>query len=104
MADELAQHLGIRRVAHMRQPYYEPITEPGRGGDAPDSPQYKARRLIVEQIKKRYFVRQGLPLDEVWWDREVVPLAWINEQLEADGHLWRANIVDDEYEFSDVSR
>jgi hypothetical protein len=100
--DDLAPHLGVRRPAHMRWPYYEPITEPGRGGDAPDTPQYKGRRLIVEWIKKRYFARRGLPLDDVWWDREVVPLAWINEQLEADGHLWRASVVHDEYEFSDV--
>lgn len=104
MPDELAQHIGTRRPAHMRWPYYEPVTEPGRGGDSPDTPQYKARRLIVEQIKMRYFGRLNLPLNEVWWDREVVSLAWINEQLEADGHLWRASVFDDEYEFSDVGR
>lgn len=103
MPDEFAKHLGIQRTNHMRWPYYEPITEPGRGGDSPDTPQYRARRLIVEQIKKQYFAHQGLPLDKVWWDREVAPLAWINEQLEADGYLWRASIVDDEYEFSDVN-
>jgi len=88
----------------MRWPYFEPVTEPGRGGDAPDTPQYKARRLIVERIKTRYFARQGLPLDEVWWDREIVPLAWVNEQLRADGHLWRVSMVDNEYEFSDLGR
>jgi hypothetical protein len=100
--DHLSHHFGARRPAHMRWPYYEPVTQPGRGGDGPDTPQYKARRLIVEWIKKRYLARQGLPADEVWWDREVVPLAWINEQLKADGHLWRASVVDDEYEFTDV--
>lgn len=104
MPDELLGQHDTQRTAHMRWPYYEPITEPGRGGDAPDTPQYKARRLIVEQIKKRYFALQGLPLDIVWWDREVVPLSWINEQLEANGHLWRASVVDDEYEFSDIGR
>jgi hypothetical protein len=86
---------------HMRWPYFEPVTEPGRGGDGPDTPQYKARRLIVEQLKHRYFASRSLPRDRVWWDREMVPLSWINEQLEAAGHRWRAKIVDDEYEFSD---
>jgi hypothetical protein len=102
--DEFAQFIGVRPRAHMRWPYYDPVTVQGRGGDAPDTPQYKARRLIVERIKKRYFARQGLALDEVWWDREVVPIAWINGQLETEGHLWAASVVDDEYEFSDNSR
>lgn len=103
MADQF-EKFGAQRRPHMRWPYYEPITEPGRGGDAPDTPQYKARRLIVEQLKKRYFSLRALPLDMAWWDREVVPLAWINEQLEANKHLWRASIVDDEYEFFDIGR
>lgn len=102
MPDDIAHLFGSRRPAHMRWPYYEPVTEPGRGGDAPDTPQYKARRLIVEHLKKRYFAPQDLPIEEVWWDREVVPLAWINEQLEAEGHRWRASVLDDEYEFMDV--
>jgi hypothetical protein len=102
MPDELRERLGLPKTAHMRWPYYEPITEPGRGGDAPDTPQYKARRLIVEQLKRKYFFRRGLPLGQVWWDREIVPLAWINERLEADGHQWRATVVDDEYEFADM--
>lgn len=101
MPDDLAGLLGSRRRAHMRWPYYEAVTEPGRGGDAPDTPQYKARRLIVEELKKRYFVNRGLPLYEVWWDREVVSLAWINEQLEVGGYRWRASVLDDEYEFVD---
>jgi len=103
MPDDIAHLFGSRRPAHMRWPYYEPVTEPGRGGDAPDTPQYKARRLIVEELKKHYFAHRGLPPDGVWWDRESVPLAWLNEQLEAEGHHWRAIIIDDEYEFSDVS-
>jgi len=87
---------------HMRWPYFEPVNEPGRGGDGPDTPQYMARRLIVEQLKQRYFASRSLPRDRVWWDREIVPLSWINEQLEAAGYRWRAAIVDDEYEFVDV--
>lgn len=85
---DLARPGAAARPAHMRWPYYEPITEAGRGGDAPDTPQYKVRRLIVEQIKKKYFAQHGLPFDEVWWDREIVPLTWINEQIGADGHTF----------------
>ena len=102
MPDDIAFQFGCWRPAHMRWPYYEAVTEPGRGGDAPDTPQYKARRLIVEQSKMRYFAHRGLPLDDVWWDREVVPLSWINEQLEIEGHYWRVSVLDDEYEFTDV--
>jgi hypothetical protein len=85
----------------MRLPYGEPNTEPGRGGDAADTPQYKARRLIIEELKTRYMKARGLPLDEVWWDRDV-PLEWLNQQLERDGHRWCARIIDSEYEFVDL--
>jgi hypothetical protein len=78
------------------------VTEPGRGGDSADTPQYKARRIIVEEIKARYFAERGLPQEEVWWDREIVPLAWITAELMAAGHRWTAAIVDDEYEFTDL--
>lgn len=93
---------GERRRPHMRWPYGEPITEPGRGGDAADTPQYMARRLIVEVLKTQYYRARQLPLDDVWWDRELVPLDWINEALAAGGHSWRADIVDWEYEFTDL--
>jgi hypothetical protein len=92
----------VGETAHMRWPYFEPITEAGRGGDAPDTPQYKARRLIVEGLKRKYFASKSLPLDRVWWDREVVPLTWINEQLKTHDHRWRAAVIDDEYEFTDL--
>jgi hypothetical protein len=87
----------------MRWPYGEPVTEPGRGGDSADTPQYKARRVILEEIKARYFAERGLSQEEVWWDRDVVPLDWINTELAASSHGWRAAIVDDEYVFSDVA-
>lgn len=101
MPDGITKLPGRPNRAHMRWPYYEPITEPGRGSDGIDTPQYKARRLILEQIKKQYCAQSGLPLHEAWWDREIIPLAWINDRLKADGHFWRASVVDDEYEFSD---
>lgn len=99
--DESLGGLGKNRRAYMRRPYYESINEPGRGGDAPDTPQYKARRLIVEQIKQQRFAQLGLPLSEAWWDREIVPIDWINKQLMADRHRWSVMVVDDEYEFTD---
>jgi hypothetical protein len=87
----------------MRWPYFEPITEPGRGGDSPDTPRYKARRLIVEEIKKEYFASLSLPQCGVWYDREVVPIAWLNGQLENGGHRWCVRVVDDEYEFFEAA-
>jgi hypothetical protein len=87
----------------MRWPYGEPVTDPGRGGDSPDTPQYKARRIIIEELKARFFAERRLPQEEVWWDRDVVPLEWINGELAAAGHKWRAAVVDDEYEFSDIA-
>lgn len=98
---ETRQFLGMPDPGHMRWPYFEPVTEPGRGGDAADTPQYMARRMIVEKLKRRYFRARGLPLTDVWWDRSVVPMDWLNEQLRTDGNRWAASIVDDEYEFRD---
>jgi hypothetical protein len=86
----------------MRWPYGEPVTEPGRGGDMLDTVQYKARRLIVEDLKLRYFAERRLPTRDVWWDRDVVPLDWINARLHGEGHRWRAALVDEEYEFTDL--
>lgn len=89
---------------HMRLPYGEVNNEPGRGGDSADTPQYKARRLIIEVIKVRYFRAKSLPIQNVWYDREIVDLVWLNGQLEADGHRWRASVVDFEYVFTDLKR
>lgn len=101
--EAMAELFGVtHRPRHMRWPYGEPVTEPGRGGDSADTPQYKARRLIVEGLKEDYFSVNSLPRAEAWWDREVVPLAWINERLAAMGHRWGATVVDDEYEFHDL--
>ena len=101
---DLREFLGTQDRSHMRLPYFEPITEPGRGGDAADTPQYKARRIIAEKLKRRYFKAKGLPLADAWWDRTVVPMDWLNEQLRREGHRWQASIIDDEYEFADLSK
>jgi hypothetical protein len=101
---ELQEHLALPDRSHMRWPYFEPITEPGRGGDAPDTPRYKARRIIVEQLKRLYFGAKGLHLADAWWDRTVVPMDWLNEKLRGAGHRWQASIIDDEYEFTDLPK
>jgi hypothetical protein len=94
--------LGLPDRGHMRWPYFEPITEPGRGADAADAPQYKARRIIVEHLKRQYFKSMDLNVDEAWWDRTIVPIGWLNERLRINGHRWQARVVDDEYEFADL--
>jgi hypothetical protein len=89
----------------MRVPYGEPNEEFGRGGDGADSPQYTARRLIIEHLKDSYFRANSIAIHrkhEVWYDRAVVPIAWLNEQLALEGHRWRVTVVDYEYEFADV--
>lgn len=115
------------RRAGMRLQYGMLNIFPGRGGDSPDTPQYKARRLIVEQFKAKYFIQHGIPTEgaaapnssdmlpvewrqalmtkcsDVWYDREIVPLVWINEQLHQAGHKWSATIEAQEYVFVDVS-
>jgi hypothetical protein len=98
--------LGLER-RHMRLPYGEPNNEFGRGGDGADTTQYKARRLIIEDMKRRFFRRRSLPeqtVHEIWYDREIVSVEHLNHQLGQDGHRWRVTIVDGEYEFTDVSR
>lgn len=89
---------------HIKPPYGRAHTEPGRGGDAPDSPQYMARKLIVIALKERFFIEAAIePRDQdtVWYDRTVVPLDWLNETLRLRGHRWTVSVVDGEYEFSD---
>lgn len=93
------------RRARMKMPYGEPIIFPGRGGDAPDTVQYMARRLLVEDLKQRYFIENGLDKTDshhVWYDRTEVPLEWINEQLLICDHSWQVNVIADEYAFSDI--
>ncbi|CAG4890614.1 hypothetical protein LMG31841_01165 [Paraburkholderia saeva] len=92
---------------HLKPPYGRPHIEPGRGGDAPDSPQYMARKLVVMALKERYFIESGIEprdTDTVWYDRKVVPLDWLNETLRLRGHRWTISVVEGEYEFADIHR
>lgn len=114
----------LARRAEMKLPYGMRNIFPGRGGDAPDTPQYMARRLIVEQIKYSYFIEHGLPTEgtfspgdlipvlreefhqlftaknsDVWYDRTVVPLAWINEKIQQRGNKWTVEVEAEEYVF-----
>jgi hypothetical protein len=94
------------RHARMKMPYGEANNFPGRGGDAPDTLQHMARRLTIEDLKLRYFIGHGVTVADqhhVWYDREEVPLNWINRQLEVEGHRWRAAVVADEYVFEDCT-
>ena len=70
----------------------------------PDSPQYMARKLTIMALKERYFTAKQIePRDSetVWYDRKVVPTAWLNDTLKLRGYNWRVSVVDGEYEFSD---
>ncbi len=90
---------------HLKQPYGAPNLIPGRGGDGADSVQHRARRIIIEDLKCQFFRRNEIAeRDEyhIWYDREVVNLAWLNEQLMKFGHRWHVELVDEEYEFSDI--
>lgn len=95
---------GMPTRAHIKPPYGLPHCEPGRGGDAPDTPQYMARKLIVIGLKERYFIEKSITpcdLETVWYDRTIVDLVWLNETLSLRGYHWRVSTVDNEYEFSD---
>lgn len=88
---------------HMKPPYFEPRpVDYGSGGHGSDTPQYVARRLIIERMKSGYIERNGLNVASVWYDREVVPMDWLNGQLTSEGHRWTAAIVAMEYEFADA--
>lgn len=116
------------RRASMKLPYGALNTFPGRGGDTPDTPQYMARRLIVERAKANYYSETNTPTEgaitandgrffhimppewkqaltakysDVWYDREFVPLSWINQQVSQEGHKWTVTIEAGEYVFTD---
>lgn len=116
----------LARRAEMKLPYGMPNMFPGRGGDTHDTPQYMARRLIVEQIKYSYFIEHGLQTEgtflsddlpalpeefyqvltaknsDVWYDRKFVPVAWINEKNQERGNKWIVAVEADEYVFIDA--
>ncbi|WP_143010721.1 hypothetical protein [Cupriavidus necator] len=95
---------GVPDRGHLKPPYGQPQLEPGRGGDAPDSPQYMARKLIIMALKERYFIAKSIEShdsDVIWYDRTIVPLDWLNDTLKLRGHKWRVSLVDGEYEFTD---
>ncbi len=96
--------LGLPDRGHIKPPYGQAHNEPGRGGDAPDTPQYMARKLIIMGLKERYFIAKSIEpcnLATIWYDRSVVPPEWLNETLALRGHRWRVDVVDQEYVFAD---
>lgn len=103
----ILQMLGIQDRGHLKAPYGTPNLEPGRGGDSPDTPQYMARKLIVMAIKERFFLEHHLePRDTetIWYDRQIVPLDWINQTLLLRGHRWNVSVEDGEYVFTDTEQ
>lgn len=97
---------GFAVRAHIKPPYGRSQNEPGRGGDAPDTPQYVARKILLMGLKERYFIEQSITprdLEAVWYDRTIADISWVNETLRMRGHRWQVSIVDDEYEFSDIA-
>jgi hypothetical protein len=94
--------LGQKPRPHMKVPYWEDnVIEPGRGGDRPDTPRYRARRLIIEMLKAEYLGASAYFTTEVWYAREAVPADILNSLLEARGHRWKVAIVADEYAISE---
>ena len=81
---------------HMKRPYWGEV-EPGRGGDAPDTIQYQARRLIVEMIKAEHMAAPRYFTTSVWYERDAVPIDVINASLHARGVNWRVALEDHEY-------
>lgn len=99
--------LGLQDRGHIKAPYGFPNIEPGRGGDAPDTPQYMARKLIIMSIKERFFIENHLEqrdTETIWYDRQIVPLAWINQTLRLRGHRWNVSVEDGEYVFTDIEQ
>lgn len=96
---------GFDNRGYIKPPYGHSQNESGRGGDAPDTPQYMARKLLVLGLKERYFIEKSITpcdLESIWYDRNIVDLKWLNETLLLRGYRWQVSVVDDEYEFSDV--
>ena len=88
---------------HMKRPYWDDKEiEPGRGGDSPDTPQYRARRLIIEMIKADYLAAPEFFTTSVWYDRKAVPIDAINAKLAEAGHKWKIAVDDHEYAITDL--
>lgn len=96
-AHRLAEFLGSAHGMHLKRPYWDDgIVHYGRGGDSPDEPRYRARRLIVEMIKAERLLAKRYFTTEVWYDRSV-PSEYINSRLERSGALWSVRLEGDEY-------
>ena len=102
-AFNVCSFFGLPDRGHVKPPYGQQHTEPGRGGDAPDSPQYMARKLTIMALKERYFITKQIEprdSDTIWYDRTVVPIEWLNQTLLLRGYKWRVSVIDSEYNFT----
>lgn len=68
----------------------------GRGGAVAG---YEPKLAVVEKLREEYFRVQGKKSQSIFQNINAMPLDALNNELAKSGHLWRAHIVDDEYEF-----
>ena len=102
--ESLCRSLGREPRPHMKLPYWgDDEVEFGRGGDRPDTPRYRARRLIIEMLKAEHLNASRYFTTDVWYERDAVPVAFLNDRLAAAGHNWTVAIVDHEYEITDLT-
>lgn len=98
-----AEYLSGTHQPHMKRPYWgdgEPHF--GRGADGPDTPQYHARRLIIELMKAEYLGANAYFTTAVWYERDAVPVDALNAMLAKAGHGWTVAIIDNEYAISEA--
>lgn len=90
---------------YMKRPYWpdEDEVSVGRGGDGPDTAEYKARRLIIETLKADHIGAAAYFTTDVWYNVESAPCEVLNERLAALGHEWRVSMVRGEYTFTDLA-
>lgn len=102
-AERLQALLGQNPRPHMSRPYWaDGLIEYGRGGDGMDTPQYQARRLIIEMIKAEHLRAPAYFTTEVWYQRDEVDISKINDALGSMRVGWRVSIEDHEYVMHDL--
>lgn len=99
----LADLLGITRRPHMKLPFWDTgEVYYGRGGDGGDTPQYQARRLIVELLKADLLGAATYFTTDVWYDVDSTPCETLNTRLSELGHQWEVTMANDDYAFYDL--
>jgi hypothetical protein len=68
----------------------------GRGGAMPG---YEPKLQVVEGLRTSYFRNRSKKPESIFENINAVPLEYTNTELAKRKEIWRARIVDDEYEF-----